>query len=253
MTTVVSWNVNGIRSVLNYGFLDWLGHAQPDIVCLQESRAHAEDLSENVLRPAGYQSFWHPAQKKGYSGTACYTRIEPTCVSCMGLEHFDAEGRLQVIEFPEFTILNGYWPNSQAKRARLEYKLEFVEAVTRFASTLVRRKKNVILCGDFNIAHEDIDLARPRDNQNTAGYYMEERQAMTEFLEEGFVDTFRHFTKEGGHYSWWSYRAGARAKNIGWRIDYQCVNKAFMPRVKRSWIMCEVMGSDHCPVALEIE
>jgi len=253
MTRIVSWNVNGIRSALRNGFMDWLEAEQPDIVCLQETRALPEDLKEEVLRPKGYTSLWNPAQKKGYSGTGAYVKKEPISVGTMGIPDFDNEGRVQVLEYPKFTILNGYWPNSQDKRARLDYKLAFCKAITKFSNDLVAQGKNVILCGDFNIAHTEIDLARPKDNENSAGYYIEEREAMAAFLGEGYVDTFRHYVQEPGHYSWWSYRTNARARNVGWRIDYHCVNRDFMDRVKGASILNHVMGSDHCPVAIELK
>ena len=252
MPSILSWNVNGIRAVLKSGFLEWLTGAQPDILCLQETRALESDLDESVLRPGGYVSFWNPAQKKGYSGTAVFTKKPPVSVGVLGLPDFDNEGRLQVVEFPKYTILNGYWPNSQSERARLPYKLAFCEAVTTHANALVASGKNVILCGDFNIAHAPIDLTNPKENENNAGYYIEERQAMTAFLGNGYVDTFRHLQPEKVQYSWWSYRTRARERNIGWRIDYHCVNQAFIKRVKRAWILDEVMGSDHCPVGIEV-
>lgn len=253
MTTIISWNVNGLRAVLKSGFMEWFQKTRPDILCLQETRALPEDLPDDVRAPDGYMSLWHPAQKKGYSGTAVYTRIEPLSVSTMGVNEFDEEGRLQVVEFPEFTILNGYWPNSQDERTRLEYKIEYCRAITKVANKLVKEGRNIVACGDYNIAHTEIDLARPNDNENSAGYYIEERQAMTQFLKNGYVDTFRHFCKEPGQYTWWSYRTRARERNIGWRLDYHCVNKDFLPRVAKSWILADVMGSDHCPVAIQVK
>ncbi len=253
MTTILSWNVNGLRAVLKKGFMEWLEEAKPDILCLQETRALPEDLDDAVLRPAGYTSFWNPAEKKGYSGTAAFVRTEPVSVGALGLKRFDGEGRLQVLEYKDFTVLNGYWPNSQDERKRLDYKLDFCRSVTRFSNKLVRQGRNVVLCGDFNIAHTEIDLARPDNNENSAGYYIEEREAMTRFLKHGYVDTFRHFHKEPGHYSWWSYRTRARERNIGWRLDYHCVNQSFLPRVKKAWILDKVMGSDHCPVGIQLD
>jgi len=248
-----SWNVNGARAVIKRGFLDWLAKEKPDILCLQESRAKESDLPEEHRAPKGYVSYWLPAQKAGYSGTAVYTREHPLSVTTMGSKIADDEGRVQVIEYPDFTILNGYWPNSQDERARLPYKLSFIRAITRFANKLVRDGKNIILCGDFNVAHQPIDLARPKQNENAAGYYIEEREALTRFLKNGYVDTFRQHCPDPGHYTWWSFRGGAREKNVGWRIDYHCVNKDFMPNVQRAWILPEVMGSDHCPVAIEVK
>ncbi len=253
MTVVISWNVNGIRAVLKNGFMDWLLQERPDILCLQETRALPADLDEDLLSPDGYISVWHPAKKRGYSGTAVYAKHPPVSTSVLGVKEFDEEGRLQVLEYPDLTILNGYWPNSQAERARLSYKLAFCDAVLELAKKLAKKKKNVLVCGDFNIAHTEIDLANPKENENCAGYYIEEREAMTKFLKGGFVDTFRHFNKEPGHYTWWSYRTRARERNVGWRIDYHCVNKAFLPHVRRSWILSDVMGSDHCPIGIELE
>ena len=252
---ILSWNVNGIRSVLKSGFREWFAEAQPDILCLQESRAMPEDIDEADRAPKGYVSFWNPAQKKGYSGTATFVKSKyaPLSVGTLGLPEFDNEGRVQVLEFKDFTILNAYWPNSQDQRTRIGYKLSFVEAMTNHASALVKQGKHVILCGDFNIAHTEIDLARPKDNENSPGYYIEEREAMAKLLGAGYADTFRHHNKETGHYSWWSYRTRARDRNIGWRIDYHCVNNDFLPRVKRAWIANDVFGSDHCPVGIEIK
>lgn len=255
MTTILSWNVNGMRAVLKNGFMPWFEACQPDILCIQESRALPSDLEEDVLRPAGYRSYFNPAVKKGYSGTATYVREDLAVLATgnAGVERFDAEGRIQRLDFEGFTILNGYWPNSQAERARLDYKLDYCKTIARIANKLVKEGRNVILCGDMNIAHTEIDLARPRDNENNAGYYIEERDAMTRFLKQGYVDTFRHFHPEPGQYSWWSYRARARERNIGWRIDYHLVNAAFLPHVQDAFILQDVTGSDHCPVGITIQ
>ncbi len=252
MTTILSWNVNGLRAVTRNGFLDWFMTAQPDVLCLQETRLLPEELPKALQEIPGYEWHWNPAQKKGYSGTATLTKKAPLSVETLGIDEIDAEGRLQVVHFPEFVLLNGYWPNSQSERARLPYKLTYCDKVTEHANALVKAGHNVILCGDFNIAHTEIDLARPKQNENNAGYYIEEREAMTQFLSAGYIDTFRHFNKEPDNYTWWSYRTRGRARNVGWRLDYHCVNEAFLPRVKRAWILSDVMGSDHCPVGLEI-
>jgi exodeoxyribonuclease-3 len=252
-TEILSWNVNGLRSVMQKGFLPWLESTQPDILCIQESRVMPDELPQEHREPKGYTSFWMPAEKKGYSGVAVYTKKEPESVTNFGISEFDAEGRVQVIEYPQFTIINGYFPNSQPERKRIQYKLDFLTAMQKFCKGLVKKGKNVIVCGDYNIAHTEIDLARPKENVESPGYLPEEREAMTGFLENGFVDTFRHFTPEPGHYSWWSYRANARAKNVGWRIDYHCVNQDFMPRVKNAYILCNVTGSDHCPVGVTLK
>lgn len=251
--TIYSWNVNGIRSVVQKGFLDWLDRERPDVLCLQESRALPDDLTDEQRAPKGYTSFWLPAEKKGYSGTAVYTRKEPQSVRSLGIPEFDSEGRAQLVEFADFTVVNCYFPNSQPERKRLPYKLEFVDAIKRTCDAIVKKGKNVVLCGDYNIAHTEIDLARPKQNEDTPGYYAEERDAMSAFLNAGYVDTFRHFCPEPGHYTWWSFRGGARAKNVGWRIDYHCVNADFMPRVKSAAILNQVTGSDHCPVVITVK
>ncbi|MFP4502267.1 MAG: exodeoxyribonuclease III [Candidatus Hydrogenedentota bacterium] len=253
MTTLYSWNVNGLRAVLKNGFRDWLHATRPDICCLQEIRVHPEDLPQEQRAPENWHAYWNPAAKKGYSGTAVLSREPAREVENVSTKVIGDEGRLQMLTFPTFTLLNGYWPNSQDDRKRLDYKLRFVRALTRIANGLVRDGRHVVLCGDFNIAHTEIDLARPKQNENSAGYYIEEREAMTRFLKNGYVDTFRHFCKEPGHYTWWSYRGGARSRNVGWRLDYFCVNHDCLPRVRRSWILAEVQGSDHCPIALEME
>lgn len=253
MVRMLSWNVNGMRAVLKNGFLEWLVKEKPDILCLQETRAHEGDLPYEVLNPPGYKCYLNPAKKKGYSGTGLYSREEPLSVSGIGVDRFDDEGRVQVITFADFTIVNGYWPNSQPERARLDYKLDFVKTVTRHVNKLVKEGKNVVLCGDMNIAHQPIDIARPKQNEDSPGYYIEEREAMTRFLKHGYVDTFRAFCDEPEHYSWWSYRAKSRERNVGWRLDYHLANKGFMPRIKHAWIASDVFGSDHCPVGIEID
>ena len=252
-TTVVSWNVNGLRAVLKKGFTYWVEKAQPDILCLQESRVLPSDLKEEDLSPKGYTPIFHPAEKKGYSGATTSTKSEPLSVSVLGKKEFDSEGRVQAIEFKNFTVANCYFPNSQSERKRLEYKLKFVDAIKRYCNKLVKSGKNVILCGDYNIAHTEIDLARPKSNEDNPGYYIEEREAMAKFLKAGYIDTFRHFNPEPGHYTWWSYRANARANNVGWRIDYHCVNSDFIDRIKDSTIYSDVMGSDHCPLAVTVK
>jgi len=253
MTTIVSWNVNGIRAAVRNGFMDWLRVSEPDVVCLQETRVHPNEVGEELRAPTGYEAFWHSAQRKGYSGVATFTKKEPLSVRPSGIEAFDVEGRVMVLEFKDFMLVNAYFPNSQPERARIDYKLAFCQTIFELCNRLREGGKNVILCGDYNIAHTEIDLARPKENEENPGYLPEEREAMTRFLSAGYVDTFRHFTKEGGHYTWWSYRGNARAKNIGWRLDYHCVNKEFVPRVKSSVIFSTVTGSDHCPVAITIK
>ena len=255
---ILSWNVNGLRAVEKKGFVQWIRDESADVVCIQETKAHPGQLSPDLLEPQDsegrpYRSFWASAKKAGYSGTAIYTRIEPREVHPMGIKEFDDEGRVLIADFDRFSILCAYFPNSQEAGARLDYKLAFCDAILDTCNRLVQSGKNIILCGDYNIAHTPIDLARPEDNEENPGYLPEERAWMTTFLSAGYVDTFRaEHPGEGGHYTWWSYRTRARERNIGWRIDYHCVNQAFHSEVQKSLIRPEIVGSDHCPIELVI-
>ena len=255
---IISWNVNGIRAVEKHGFLEWLSKETPDILCLNETKAEPGQLSPGLLNPqAGkksYRSYWACAKKKGYSGVAIYSSIEPLEIRFMGRSEFDDEGRTLIADYDNFTLIAAYFPNSQDAGARLEYKLAFCDAMLRFCNSLVKKGRHFLLCGDYNIAHTPIDLARPKENEGNAGYLPEERAWMDKFTKAGHVDTFRHFHPgQTGQYTWWSYRMGARERNVGWRIDYHCVDSAFLPKIKSSVIRPEVMGSDHCPVEIEFE
>lgn len=251
---LISWNVNGLRACERSGFLDWFKTQSADMICLQETKAFPEQLSGFLRYPDGYQALWHPAQKPGYSGVAIYTRHEPLHVQTgIGIPEIDAEGRVLVAEFKNFVLVNSYFPNSQRDHARLDYKLAFCNQMLKFLEALRAKGKNVVLCGDFNIAHRAIDLKNPKSNENNAGFLPEERAWMDKFLATGYVDTFRHFTPDPGHYTWWSYRPGVREKNIGWRLDYHVVNEEFRDRLSSATIQCEIRGSDHCPVQLDIK
>lgn len=252
-TSIVSWNVNGIRAAHQKGLLEYMMKEDADIVCLQETKARPEQLVEELVAPPGYRSWFSSAEKAGYSGVAVYSRAEPLSVSRLGTAEFDAEGRTLVLEYPEFTLINGYFPNSQNEGARLDYKLGYCGAVLGLCDSLVAGGKHVVICGDFNIAHKPVDLARPQQNEQNPGYLPEEREWMSGFLDSGYTDTFRMFNGEGGNYTWWSYRMKARERNIGWRLDYFCVSDAFSGRVISSEIRSEVTGSDHCPVVLSVE
>ena len=254
---IISWNVNGIRSVQKQGFIEWLARETPDILCLNETKAEPGQLSPELIEPPvggkPYTSFWASAQKKGYSGVAIYSRVPPLDVHPMGAAEFDDEGRVLVAEFADFSLIAAYFPNSQEGGARLDYKLAFCNAMLKYCNSLVKQGRHFILSGDYNIAHTPIDLARPKENAGSPGFLPEERAWMDKFTGAGYVDTFRHFHPgEGGHYTWWSFRTAARQRNVGWRIDYHCVDAAFAPNVKSSIIRPEVMGSDHCPVEIEI-
>ncbi len=254
MKSVVSWNVNGIRAAEKKGFLEWLSAESPDVLCLQETKAHKGQVTEELINPdlpgGKWRSWWSSAKKAGYSGTAIYSKTEPLDIRTMGYSEFDDEGRVVLAEFPDVVIISAYFPNSQEAGARLGYKLEFCAAMQEFTDKLVASGKNIILTGDYNIAHKPIDLANPKSNEKNPGYLPEERAWLDSFLSKGYTDTFRTFSSAPGQYSWWSYRFHAREKNIGWRIDYHCVNDAFVPRVTSSTILQDIYGSDHCPVKL---
>ena len=253
MLSIISWNVNGVRAAAKKNLLGWLADESPDIFCKQETKAMPEQVDDNVLKPNGYHSYWQSAKRKGYSGVATYSKAEPLAVETLGVEEFDDEGRMQALEFEKFILVNCYYPNSQGERARLPYKQGFNKAILEYCNARVESGKNIILCGDYNVAHKPIDLTHPKPNENNAGYYIEEREDMTRFIESGYVDTFRHFCKEPNQYTWWSYRMNAREKNVGWRIDYFCVNEEFISKVHAASIMSEVYGSDHCPVKLVVD
>ncbi|GHT83029.1 exodeoxyribonuclease III [Spirochaetia bacterium] len=256
--TILSWNVNGIRAVEKRGFVDWIRQESPAVVCLQETKAHPDQLSPELTAPVDknekpYISFWVSARKKGYSGVAVYTRKEPLDVQPLGVPEFDDEGRVLQAYFKDFVLINAYFPNSQEAGARLAYKLDFCAAILECCNKHVAAGRHLVLCGDYNIAHTPIDLARPKENEGNAGYLPEERAWMDTFTAAGYVDTFRSLHPgETGQYSWWSYRAGARERNVGWRLDYHCVDQAYMPKVTSSIIRPDVQGSDHCPVQVQI-
>jgi len=255
---IMSWNVNGIRAVEKRGFTEWLRNENPDILSIGETKAEPGQLSKNLISPPGgegeaYRSFWASSKKRGYSGVAIYSKTEPLDVRTLGVPEFDDEGRVLIAEYPDFTLIATYFPNSQDEGRRLDYKLGFCDEILRLCDSLAKKGRHFILSGDYNVAHTPIDLARPKQNETSAGFLPEERAWMDSFLAAGHVDTFRHFRpEEGGHYTWWSYQSGARERNVGWRIDYHCVDAAFMPRVKSSVIRPDVMGSDHCPVEIVI-
>lgn len=250
MTSIISWNVNGIRAVEKKGFVEWLKTENPDILCVQETKARPEQLTENLRTIEGYHAYFSSAKKPGYSGTAIYTRRPPDTVTKLNIPEFDDEGRVTIAHFGDLLVISAYFPNSQEAGARLPYKLAFCEALLAYCDANVKAGKNIVLCGDYNIAHKPIDLANPKANEHNPGYLPEERAFFTRFLEHGYLDTFRLFCAEPDHYTWWSYRFHAREKNIGWRIDYACVNEALKNQIHSSEILNTVYGSDHCPIKL---
>ncbi len=247
-----SWNVNGIRAAAKNGFAHWFESLDADVVCLQEVKAFREQIPQELQAPPGYQVHWHAANKPGYSGTATYTRIEPTQVhSGMGLQEFDLEGRVLITEFKDFAVFNCYFPNSQREGVRLPYKLKFCSEFLKLVQSYERKGMSPIVCGDLNIAHQAIDLKNPKANEKNAGYLPEERAWMSEFLSAGFIDSFRHFYPDKKDaYSWWSYRPGIRERNIGWRLDYFVTSNQLKDRLVSAEIHADVRGSDHCPVSL---
>jgi len=249
--TFLSWNVNGIRAAMKKGFVEFLEREEPDVLCVQEIKAMPDQV-EGLFWPTQYHRFWNSAEKPGYSGTAIFTRIDPMRVTRgIGVESHDREGRVITAEFDRFFLVNCYTPNSQRELTRLDYRQAWDRDFLDYLKRLDQAKP-VILCGDLNVAHREIDLARPRENRGNSGFTDEERAGFSALLNAGFVDTFRALEPAGGNYTWWTYRAGARQKNIGWRIDYWCVSKRILQEVRRSWIRPEVMGSDHCPIGLEL-
>ena len=251
MKKMISWNVNGLRACLGKGFLEYLKESDADIFCIQESKLQEGQVE---LELPGYHQYWNYAEKKGYSGTAMFTKEEPIAVTYgLGIEEHDHEGRVITAEFPEYYVVTCYTPNSQDGLKRLDYRMQWEDAFRAYLKAL-ETKKPVIFCGDLNVAHQEIDLKNPKTNRKNAGFSDEERAKFTELLEAGFVDTFRYFyPDQEGIYSWWSYRFSARAKNAGWRIDYFCVSESLKDRLVDAKIHTEVMGSDHCPVELDIQ
>lgn len=250
-TKLLSWNVNGIRAIRGKGFLDWLYKESSDTLCLQETKAQLDQLDDELKEPAGYYAFWNYPERKGYSGVAVFTKEEP-----LNLRYdfanggLDLEGRVIIAEYPAFTLFNVYFPNGKSGPERLNYKMTFYDTFLQYADSLKDAGKKLVICGDVNTAHNEIDLARPKENSKISGFLPEERAWMDKFLAHGYVDTFRHFNKEPGQYTWWDLKSGARARNVGWRLDYFFVSDNLISSVKQAFIMPEVMGSDHCPVGV---
>lgn len=266
---IVSWNVNGIRAALKKGFLDWLERERPDVVCLQETKALEEQVPEDArtaIADLGYHTAWHSAERKGYSGVATFSLKEPLFVT-RGVPFERGEGRVLVTEHGDFTLYNIYFPNGRQRPdgpdpERMEFKLGFYETLLEVLEEERAEGKNLVISGDWNIAHEPIDLARPKENEKVTGFLPIERETLQKFVDAGYVDTYRYFNPaqkvsalepHQREYSWWTYRAGARERNVGWRIDYHFVNKELMKRVKGAAIHMDVAGSDHCPISVELQ
>lgn len=246
---IISWNTNGLRAIHKKGFLSWLRAEDPDILCLQETKASEEDLPEELLAPAGYHAFFNTAEKKGYSGVGIYSKFLPeTAGYALGYDAFDREGRMIELSFPSFTLVNVYMPNGGQMKERMPHKLQSYDALISHLQD--KKERPLVLAGDLNIAHTEQDLARPKENKNSTMFTPAEREKFEELLQTGFVDIFRAMHPEGGHYTWWPYFAHARERNLGWRIDHILVSKSMRPLVTDASILSSVTGSDHCPVQI---
>jgi len=250
---LVSWNVNGLRAVHDKGLLlPFIASSGADLICLQETKCVQGDV-QHIEWPAGYTAHFHSAQKKGYSGTALIARTKPLAVTTgIGIDKHDTEGRVITAEYPGLFVVNVYVPNAQPELARIDYRMDWDKAFLAYVKGLEKRKP-VVFCGDLNVAHEEIDLARPKENVGNPGFSDQERDGFRTFLKAGFIDSFREFDKGPGKYSWWSYRMNARARNVGWRIDYVMASAGLKKHLKTAWISPETTGSDHCPVGLELD
>jgi len=251
---IISYNVNGIRAALSKNWLDWLKATQADVVCLQEIKASPDQLVDlHLLEELGYQHYWYPAEKKGYSGTAIFTKITPKHVEYgCGLPDYDREGRVIRADFDQCSVLSTYFPSGSSGDERQSFKYQFLNDFQLYINALKSTLPNLVICGDYNICHKPIDIHNPKSNANSSGFLPEEREWMENFIQSGFVDSFRHFNEEPHHYTWWSYRAGARFKNLGWRIDYTLVSESLKANLRRAAILPDAKHSDHCPVLVEL-
>ncbi|AMM50888.1 exodeoxyribonuclease III [Rufibacter sp. DG15C] len=250
---IISYNVNGIRSALSKGFADWVKAANPDVLCLQEIKADETKFDKAIWEELGYHVYIHPAQKKGYSGVALLSKQEPksVCIGC-GIEHYDQEGRVIRADFDGYSVLNVYMPSGSSGEHRQAFKIQWLQDFQQYIQTLKHTVPGLVICGDYNICHQAIDIHNPKSNANSSGFLPEERNWFSNFLQYGFIDSFRHFNTEPHQYTWWSYRANVRSKNLGWRIDYLLVSEHLKPHMKRAAILPEAKHSDHCPVLLEM-
>ena len=250
---IVTYNVNGIRAAMSKGLIDWISQVSPDVLCVQEIKANPEQVGVFEFEELGYHHYWYPAQKKGYSGVAIFTKQKPKHIEYgCGIKEYDDEGRILRIDFEEFSVMSVYHPSGSSGDLRQAFKMEWLEAFLNYINQLKATYPKLVICGDFNICHKAIDIHNPKSNANTSGFLPEEREWMEQFINSGFVDSFRHFNQEPHQYSWWSYRAGSRAKNLGWRIDYNFVTDNLKNRISRSVILPSAIHSDHCPVLLEM-
>ena len=250
---IACWNVNGIRSIVKKGFYDWLTREKPDILCLQETKVSPEDIPAELISPDGYHTYWNAPQKKGYAGVAVWSRGKPVeILKGFGKPEFDVEGRVLIYKHSAFTLFNIYFPNGKASLERLKFKMDFYDAFLEYVEPLRKKGQKLIICGDVNTAHNEIDIARPKENSKSSGFLPMERAWMDKFISRGYVDTFRYFHKDSVEYSYWDIKTNARARNVGWRIDYFFVTENLINQVAKSVILSDVTGSDHCPIELVI-
>ncbi len=251
---ILSWNVNGIRAAHKKGALAPLFRERPDITCLQEIKALREQVPDEIHNFEGYHKFYNPAEKKGYSGTALFTIQKPREVKYgFGVKKFDTEGRVIIAEYEKFMLYNIYFPNGKSGPARLKYKMDFYGEFLRRVEKEGKKGKKIVVCGDVNTAHKEIDLARPKENAKISGFLPEERAFLDKFISKGYIDTFREFNSEAGHYTWWDMMTRARERDVGWRIDYFYISKNLREKLKNAFIFKNIMGSDHCPIGIELD
>jgi len=251
---IITYNVNGIRAAMNKDLVGWLKAANPDVLCLQETKATSDQVDVKAFEALGYHLYWYSAQKKGYSGVAIFSKIKPKHVEYgCGIEKYDFEGRIIRLDFDTCSVMSVYHPSGSSGDDRQAFKMQWLTDFQNYIDDLKKKLPNLILCGDYNICHKPIDIHNPKSNANTSGFLPEEREWMEQFIQSGFIDSFRHFNQEPHQYSWWSYRAGSRGKNLGWRIDYNLVANHLEKQLKRAVILPDALHSDHCPVLLEIE
>lgn len=251
---IISYNVNGLRAAIGKGFLDWLKTEDPDIICIQETKMQEEQVDKISIEALGYHQYWNMAEKKGYSGVGILSKKKADLYSPgIGIEKYDREGRLIRLDFNGFTLVNSYFPSGSSGEERQAFKMEYLSDIQNYIDELKKKRPEIVLCGDYNICHKAIDINHPERHKKSSGFLPEEREWMDKFVEKGFTDSFREFDKSPEKYSWWSYRANSRAKNLGWRIDYHMISDSLKPRLRNAGIMPEVKHSDHCPVWIEAD
>lgn len=251
---IISYNVNGLRAAIGKGFIDWFGKESPDILCIQETKMQEDQVNKLLFEEMGYIQIWNMAEKKGYSGVGILTKKAPIKISTgIGERKFDSEGRVIQLEFDNFLLINSYFPSGSSGDERQAFKMEYLDAIKVYIDNLRNIHKNILVCGDYNICHKPIDINHPERHKKSSGFLPEERAWMDKFVEGGFIDTFRQFDKDAGNYSWWSYRAKSREKNLGWRIDYHMITEELRPFLKNAGIMADIKHSDHCPIWVDLD